>query len=57
MIPSVSKYAGQQLISGEQARVYANDFIAVALASERRLADVDMLLRVKPVRTRARASV
>jgi len=28
MIPSVSQYAGQQLLSGEQARVWANDFIA-----------------------------
>jgi hypothetical protein len=31
MIPSVSQYAGQQLVTGEQARVYANDFIAVHL--------------------------
>jgi len=31
MIPSVSQYAGQQLLTGEQARVYANDFIAVHL--------------------------
>src|ERR1700758_2071431 len=32
MIPSVSQYAGQQLLSGPQARVYANDFIAVHLS-------------------------
>jgi hypothetical protein len=32
MIPSVSQYAGQQLLTGDQARVYANDFIAVHLA-------------------------
>ncbi|MBV9334405.1 MAG: hypothetical protein JO243_00820 [Solirubrobacterales bacterium] len=32
MIPSVSQYAGQQLLTGEQARVYANDFIAVHLS-------------------------
>jgi hypothetical protein len=32
MIPSVSQYAGQQLMTGEQARVYANDFIAVHLS-------------------------
>ncbi len=31
MIPSVSQYAGQQLLTGEQAQVYANDFIAVHL--------------------------
>ncbi len=31
MIPSVSKYAGQQLLTGAQAEVYANDFIAVHL--------------------------
>ena len=28
MIPSVSKYAGQPLTTGTQAKVYANDFIA-----------------------------
>jgi len=32
MIPSVSKYAGQQLLTGAQARAYANDFIAVHLS-------------------------
>ncbi len=32
MIPSVSQYAGQQLVTGPQAQVYANDFIAVHLA-------------------------
>ena len=31
MIPSVSQYAGQALTTGEQAKVYANDFIAVHL--------------------------
>ena len=31
MIPSVSQYAGQQLLTGEQAQVYANDFINVHL--------------------------
>ena len=31
MIPSVSQYAGQQLLTGPQAQVYANDFIAVHL--------------------------
>ena len=31
MIPSVSQYAGQQLVTGPQAQVYANDFIAVHL--------------------------
>jgi len=31
MIPSVSQYAGQQLLTGEQARVWANDFMAVHL--------------------------
>jgi hypothetical protein len=32
MIPSVSQYAGQQLTTGDQAEVYANDFIAVHLS-------------------------
>ena len=32
MIPSVSQYAGQQLLTGPQAEVYANDFIAVHLS-------------------------
>ena len=31
MIPSVSQYAGQQMTTGAQAQVYANDFIAVHL--------------------------
>jgi hypothetical protein len=31
MIPSVSQYAGQQLLTGKQAEVWANDFIAVHL--------------------------
>lgn len=31
MTPSVSQYAGQQLLTGQQAEVYANDFIAVHL--------------------------
>ncbi len=33
MIPSVSQYAGQQVLTGEQARVYANDFISQHLAA------------------------
>jgi hypothetical protein len=32
MIPSVSQYAGQQLLTGEQAKVYANDFIKMHLS-------------------------
>jgi hypothetical protein len=32
MIPSVSQYAGQQMLTGQQAEAYANDFIAVHLA-------------------------
>lgn len=32
MIPSVSQFAGQQLLTGEQAKAYANDFIAVHLS-------------------------
>jgi hypothetical protein len=32
MIPAVSQYAGQQLLTGPQAEVYANDFIAVHLS-------------------------
>ncbi|MGC8627409.1 MAG: hypothetical protein ACP5VR_07620 [Acidimicrobiales bacterium] len=31
MIPSVSRYAGEQLTNGAQAEVFANDFIAVHL--------------------------
>jgi hypothetical protein len=31
MIPSVSQYAGQQLLTGQQAETYANNFIAVHL--------------------------
>ena len=33
MIPSVSQYAGQQLLTGQQARVWANDFISVHLSN------------------------
>ena len=33
MIPSVSQYAGQQLLTGPQAEVYANDFFAVHLSN------------------------
>ncbi len=32
MIPSVSQYAGQQLLTGQQAEVYADHFIAVHLS-------------------------
>ena len=32
MIPSVSKYAGQQLLTGSQAHTYADNFIAVHLS-------------------------
>jgi len=32
MIPSVSQYAGQQLLTGQQAEAYADHFIAVHLA-------------------------
>ncbi len=32
MIPSVSQFAGKQLLTGAQAKVYANDFIAVHLS-------------------------
>ncbi len=32
MIPSVSKYAGQQMLTGAQAEAYANHFIAVHLS-------------------------
>jgi hypothetical protein len=31
MIPSVSQYAGQQMLTGQQAESYANNFIAVHL--------------------------
>jgi hypothetical protein len=32
MIPSVSQYAGQQLLTGQQAKAYADHFIAVHLS-------------------------
>jgi hypothetical protein len=32
MIPSVSQYAGHQLLTGPQAEAYANHFIAVHLS-------------------------
>jgi hypothetical protein len=32
MIPSVSQYAGQQLLTGQQAESYADNFIAVHVA-------------------------
>jgi hypothetical protein len=32
MIPSVSQYAGQQMLTGQQAKAYADDFIGVHLA-------------------------
>src|ERR1700733_14777196 len=32
MIPSVSKYAGQQLLTGAQAEAYADHFIAIHLS-------------------------
>lgn len=32
MIPSVSQYAGQQLLTGKQAKVYADEFVAVHLS-------------------------
>ena len=32
MIPSVSQYAGQQLLTGKQAQAYSNHFIAVHLS-------------------------
>ncbi len=31
MVPSVSQYAGQQMLTGQQAEAYANNFIAVHL--------------------------
>ena len=33
MIPSVSQYAGQQLVTGQQAEAYADHFIAVHIAN------------------------
>src|ERR1700745_2220639 len=32
MIPSVSQYAGQQLVTGPQAKVYADNFIVAHLS-------------------------
>lgn len=32
MTPTVSQYAGQQLLTGDQAKVYADDFISVHLS-------------------------
>jgi hypothetical protein len=33
MVPSVSQYAGQQLVTGQQAEAYADQFIAVHIAN------------------------
>ena len=33
MVPSVSQYAGQQLVTGQQAQSYADNFIAVHIAN------------------------
>ena len=33
MIPSVSQYAGQKLLTGQQAEAYADNFIAVHIAN------------------------
>jgi hypothetical protein len=33
MIPSVSQYAGQQMVTGQQAQSYADNFIAVHIAN------------------------
>ena len=33
MVPSVSQYAGQQLLTGQQAEAYADQFIAVHIAN------------------------
>jgi hypothetical protein len=33
MVPSVSQYAGQQMVTGQQAESYADNFIAVHIAS------------------------
>jgi hypothetical protein len=33
MVPSVSQYAGQQLLTGQQAEAYADNFIAVHIAN------------------------
>jgi hypothetical protein len=33
MIPSVSQYAGQQMLTGQQAEAYADHFIAVHIAT------------------------
>ncbi len=33
MIPSVSQYAGQQMLTGQQAEAYADHFIAVHIAN------------------------
>ena len=33
MIPSVSQYAGQQLLTGQQAEAYADNFIAVHITN------------------------
>ena len=40
MIPSVSQYAGQQLLTGQQAEAYADHFIAVHIARHGRRQDL-----------------
>ena len=43
MVRKVSKYAGQPLVTGQQAEVYANDFIAVHLQEIGRRQDLRAL--------------
>ncbi len=58
MIPSVSQYAGQPLLTGAQAEVYANDFIAVHLqevANGRTYSQMSTIARSLPAGSAAAA--
>lgn len=60
MIPSVSQYAGQQLLTGEQAKVYADDFIAVHLSQmpyHGVYADISTAARAQPTNAKLQGLV
>jgi hypothetical protein len=58
--PYLNQYAGQQLVTGEQARVYADHFIAVHLkgvADGKTYAEVSDLARANPTDAKLQAQV
>lgn len=58
--PYLNQYAGQQLVTGEQARVYADHFIAVhlkAIADGKTYAEVSTLAQANPTDTKLQGQV